>query len=379
MKRVAIVGLGLTPARIRTPELSYKELTYQAAKAAYADAGITPAEVQAFITCAEDLNEGTSIFDEYTPDQLGAVHKPMHTVTHDGLVGLANAFMLVQTGFDLIVVEAHSKASNVLTKDEILSYAMDPVWQRPLGLNPHAIAGLEMDAFLAASGNTAEQAAAVVVKNRSYARKNPNAAFGKTIALGSVLRSRPVFTPLKEAEVASHADGAVVFVVASQEKADELEGKAVWISGVGWATATPSLESRDWTQAVYAQEAARRAYAMAGVKDPPKELDLIEADDTYAYKELQHLEAIGYFDKGQSGKAVLDSLQAKDGLPVNLSGGVLGVGETYEAKGLYQAAELVLQLRGQAGKRQRQARRALALSWRGVPTASGAAVVFSAN
>jgi len=72
-ERVAIVGVGWSGFRPRTPEVSYKELMYEAAVRAYDDAGVDPrADVESFVTVAEDFIEGTSIFDEYVPDQIGA-------------------------------------------------------------------------------------------------------------------------------------------------------------------------------------------------------------------------------------------------------------------------------------------------------------------
>ena len=63
-------------------------------------------------------------------------------------------------------------------------------------------------------------------------------------------------------------------------------------------------------------------------------------------------------------------------MPVNVSGGSLGIGHTLEASGLYRLAEIVCQLRGEAGPRQLpRAKVGLAQSWRGVPTTSGAVVI----
>ena len=131
-ERVAIIGVGWVGYRPVTPEVSYKELTYEAAVKAYADAGIDPRrDVDSFVTVAEDFIEGTSIFDEYVPDQLGAVLKPVHTIGGDGLHGLATAYMLIRTGqAHLVVVEGHSKASNVLTLPEVTAYAQDPILWR---------------------------------------------------------------------------------------------------------------------------------------------------------------------------------------------------------------------------------------------------------
>ncbi|MBI4416134.1 MAG: acetyl-CoA acetyltransferase, partial [Euryarchaeota archaeon] len=64
--RVGIVGIGIVPFRPATPEYSWKEIMYEAASRAYADAGVDPREdVGSFITCAEDYWEGFGIFDEF--------------------------------------------------------------------------------------------------------------------------------------------------------------------------------------------------------------------------------------------------------------------------------------------------------------------------
>jgi acetyl-CoA C-acetyltransferase len=137
---VAIIGVGFTSLQPSTPHVSFKELMFEAAQKAYLDAGVQSNEIDSFVTCAEDLNEGLSIFDEYTPDQLGAVQKPMHTLTQDGLHGIADALMQIRSGIaELVVVEAHSKASNVKTPEWLLDYALDPIYNRPLGFNPHAV------------------------------------------------------------------------------------------------------------------------------------------------------------------------------------------------------------------------------------------------
>ena len=75
-ERVAIAGVGWSGFRPTTPDVSYKELMYEAAVRAYDDAGVDPrADVESFVTVAEDFIEGTSIFDEYVPDQIGATLK----------------------------------------------------------------------------------------------------------------------------------------------------------------------------------------------------------------------------------------------------------------------------------------------------------------
>src|SRR4029453_11550469 len=91
--------------------LSTKELMYEAAVRAYDDAGVDPrTDVDSFVCCSEALLEGTPIFDECVPGQLGAVQRPVQTVSSDGLMGLATGVMLIRSGVaNVVAVEAHSK------------------------------------------------------------------------------------------------------------------------------------------------------------------------------------------------------------------------------------------------------------------------------
>jgi acetyl-CoA C-acetyltransferase len=380
-ERVAIIGVGWSGYRPITPDLSYKELMYEAAIKAYADAGVDPRrDVDSFVTVAEDFIEGTSIFDEYVPDQLGAVLKPVHTIGGDGLHGLATGYMLIKTGqAHLVVVEGHSKASNVLTLSEVTAYAQDPVLNRPLKLHTDFVAGLEMNRYLYETGTTLEHCAAVVVKNRANALRNPFAPYGAELSMGEALEGPALAWPLYHRHTSRYADGSIVMVLASEEKATSLSNYPIWILGVGWCNGAPSLESREWGEASYIQQAAQMAYQQAGIVQPNLAIDFAEVDDTYAYKELQHIEALGFCRFGEAGYLIEEGATQPEGeLPINVSGGSLGMGDLLDANGLARALEVVLQLRGEAGTRQLEdVEIGLAQSWRGVPTTSGAVAVMS--
>lgn len=380
-RRVAIVGIGYTSYRPLTPEVSYKELMYEAAVKAYHDATVDPRkDIQSLVTVAEDFIEGTSIFDEYVPDQLGAMLKPNVTVPGEGIHGLATAYMQIASGIvDIVAVEAHSKASNVLTLPYITAYAMDPVLNRPLAANPTFIAGMEMNRYLWASGAGREECAHVVAKNKRNALYNPAAAYGALVAPEDLLDSEMIAYPLATSDISSHADGAIVLVLAAEDAANSLSELPIWIRGIGWCNDAFGLETRAWGRAIYAEEAGRMAYRMAGIRHPMEEIDLAEIDDTYSYKELQHLEGLGFCAMGQAAQLTADGATDVGGLlPVNVSGGSLGCGHLLDASGLRAVVEVVLQLRGEAGPRQlTDVETGLAFGWRGVPTTSGAAVILS--
>ena len=379
LPRVAIVGIGWTPLRPLSPDVSFREMIFEAAVRAYADAGIEPGEVDTFMSVSEDYLEGTAIADEYVPDQLGAVRKPVHTIAADGITALGSAVMQLQTGrFGIAVVEGRSKASNILHPAHIEAFALDPVFARPLDVNPIFVAGMEMRAFLGATANTVEQAGRVVVKNRLNALGNPSAAYPARLSLDEVMASVFLAEPLKASEVSQQADGAVVLVVARADVASRLSAQPVYVRGIGWMQDTPNLESRAWSKARYAEGAAQMAYRMAEIGDPAGEIDLAVVDDTFSYKELQHLESLGLAPEGRAGKLLEEgAFDLAGALPVNPSGGSLGCGYTYDMSGLRAVLEIVRQLRGQAGAYQVQgAKVGLAQSWRGIPTASGGVVLL---
>ena len=381
MSEVAIVGVGCVGFRPITPELSYKELMFEAAVKAYEDAGINPRkDVDVFVTCAEDYLEGFSIFDEFVPDQLGAALRHLFTVTGDGMLGLTTAYMLIKTGqFDTVVVEAHSKASDILTYMDIVAFGLDPIFNRPLGGHPYYVAGMEMNRYMHDTCTTIDQCAQVVVKNRKNAIQNPYAAYGSDITLDQVLCSDTCFYPLKKLEISTPADGCIVMVLASEKIARKLSETPIWVKGVGWCTETPNLETRDWSKATYTCLAAEMAYKNAKITNPRKEIDFAEIHDQFAYKELQHMEALKLCEYGEAGKLTENGFTALDGeFPVNPSGGLLGMGYGLEASGMQKLLEAVLQLRGEAGRRQiLDAEVGLAHTWRGIPTTTGAAAVLS--
>ncbi|HEU5004261.1 MAG TPA: hypothetical protein VFW71_15975 [Actinomycetota bacterium] len=367
MERVGIVAVGHVGFSPLSPGISYKELTFEAATLAYQAAGLDPRTgVDSFVCASEDFLEGTAIFDCYVPDQIGGALRPVHTVAADGLVALATGVMLIRSGAARVVaVEAHAKASDIRSLADIIAFALDPIYERPLGLHPWFVAGLEMRRFLADSGATPEACAEVAATNRTRALDNPRAAYGRKLTPGEVASSPMVADPVRELDVAAPADGAVVAVLAAEEPARRLTARPVWVAGIGWATGSPSLSQRTWggggdhREAGCVRRAAERAYRQAG--SSPADVDVAEIDDTFSYKQLQHARAL--------------DLPATT--PINPSGGTLGRGNAFEANGLARVAEIVAQLRGEAGGCQVPgARVGLVQSWRGVPTDSGAAALL---
>ncbi|MHA2054493.1 MAG: thiolase C-terminal domain-containing protein [Candidatus Hodarchaeales archaeon] len=409
-RKVCVIGIGNTDFNSMTPDVQWKEIMYEACDKAYVDAGINPrTDVNSFITCDEDYWEGFGIFDEFVPDQVGALLRPCCTVCGDGIQGLANAYMQIMTGYmDIVAVEVHSKASDLLTYGDIVLHAFDPRFERPISgpverpnyggspkyppenpkhligssdekerIHPYFLAGLEMQHYLKNTKTTEEQCAAVVVKNKKNAYFNPNSDYEAKITIDDVMKSEYLFKPVKRLDIAPLVDGAICFVLADDKTAKSLGVDPIYLAGFGYSSETPWLSTRGM-EADYAKSAAKMAYKMAGISEPKKEIDILEVDDRFSYKELQHLEALGFARTGEAKDMIDEGMLERNGsLPTNTSGGSLGVGNCLEATGMQRSLEIVTQLRGHAGRRQvPEVEVGLAQSWRGIPSGTGAVAIF---
>ena len=95
------------------------------------------------------------------------------------------------------------------------------------------------------------------------------------------------------------------------------------------------------------------AYRMAGIDNPRRQIDVAEPYDPFDYKELHHMEGLGLAKKCEAPILTREGVTQRDGdLPINPSGGLLGVGNPIAAAGLMKVAEIFWQVRGEAGARQ---------------------------
>jgi acetyl-CoA C-acetyltransferase len=125
-------------------------------------------------------------------------------------------------------------------------------------------------------------------------------------------------------------------------------------------------------------QAAKKAYAMAGIRDPLKEIDVAEIYDVTSYHELMEYEALGFCEEGDGGKLIDSGSTSMGGeLPVNPSGGMLS-SNPYIAVGLFRVAEAALQVTNQAGSRQVVgAKTALAHGMSGICGQSNTVIILS--
>jgi acetyl-CoA C-acetyltransferase len=371
-QRVAVIGAGMTRFVRRSLETG-KELASEAARLALESAGLSLTDIDAVcIGSAPDAFDGVHMKGEYLADGSGGWNKPVIRSYVGGGTGVFCAiqgwYHVASGAFDRVLVVAEEKMSSTMPNAQAAFLSIfDNVTERPLGPNLLWIFALEMNRYMTVHGLDKADIARVAVKNKRNAAGHPAAHVGRAdITVEDVLASEVLAWPVQRLDVSPVSDGAVAIVLAAEHEAHRLSEAPVWIEGVGWHLDTAYWTNRDLSYPLYVERAARMAYEMASIREPRKELHVVEPYDPFDYKELHHLEGLLLFDKGKAPEAARDGVLDRDGdLPSCPSGGLLGVGNPIAAAGLMKVAEIFWQLRGEAGARQVPGtpRRGLAQAW----------------
>ena len=200
-------------------------------------------------------------------------------------------------------------------------------------------------------GETEEQCALVSVKNHKNGSLNPVAQYQKETPLEDVLNSRMICDPITLLQCCPTSEGAAAAILCTKEVAKQY--KSDGIITVASAILRSAVEFRitGLTSAGLTKMTADEAYKVAGLG--PKDIDVIELHDPFTTNELLHYEDLGICGEGEGGKLLSDGVTELTGdIPVNTSGGLIARGHPIGATGLYQIGELMLQLRGEADRRQ---------------------------
>jgi len=360
MDNIAVVGVAQTRYERMKKDQTFYDLVFEVTKGALDDSGLTLEEIDNVITVSNDFLDGRTISSMAVGEAAGACDKNVSTVEGDGTFGAFYGAMRVLGGFNSTLVVAHSKGSEGDVR-HITNGMFDPIFQRLLGLEAITASALQANSYMDRYGIGEESFARVSVKNHSNARNNPYAHLPLDLTVDEVMGSRKIADPLKLLDCSPVSDGAAAIIIANEAHARKAKTKPVWIKGIAHCAEEYFLGDRDLADPKSLRNAAGRAYAMAGITDPLKTLDVVELYDAFSYMEPLWLEGLGLSGPGEGPKLLDRGITTMSGrLPVNPSGGVISSHALLVA-GLVRIIESVLQLRGEAGNRQVEgARTALA-------------------
>jgi acetyl-CoA acetyltransferase len=365
MRRVNVIGVGMT--RFAKPGASedYHEMASKAAKAALQDAGVKYEEVeQAYAgyvygdsTCGQRAIyevglTGIPVFNVNNNCSTGSTALMLGRQAVAG--GLAECVLVV--GFEKMEKGALSNKyddrANPLEQHANVMAKVQGFTQAPPAAQMFGGAGRE---YRWRYGTRRETFGKVSEKARKHASKNPFAIFNDLLSLEEIMSAPEVFDPLTRYQCCPPTCGAAAAVLCSDEFARR-HGIAdpVYIAAQAMKTDYESSFQESMIRMCgydMTVNAAKAVYEQAGIG--PEDVDVVELHDCFTTNEILTYEGLGLCREGEAEKFIWEGQNTYGGKYVtNPSGGLLSKGHPLGATGLAQCAELVWQLRGQAEARQ---------------------------
>lgn len=275
--------------------------------------------------------------------------------------------------YDVVLVGGFEKMRSQTTEQvtDTLAMAADASYEASVGFTFPGLYASMATAYFHKYGARWEELAAVTVKNHKNGALNPKAHFQSDIMSTAVKAGEgkgvkfkdeleflsssfnPVVAhPLRLFDCCPVSDGAAVIILAGEDVARRFTDTPVMVAGIGQASDTLALHDRqDFTSMRATRVAAENAYRLAGLS--VKEIDVADVHDCFTIAEVIATEDLGFFPKGQGGKAAVEGVTGLKGdKPVNADGGLKAKGHPVGATGAAMAYEIFKQLRGEAGDHQ---------------------------
>lgn len=362
--RVGIIGIGQSHFRSRRDDASYPDLVREAVVLAMSDARIDMGSVEAVVySLSPDAMVGIGNAERLGVDAVMARHKPFLRINTGGATGISSvaaAYYHIAAGaFDVVLTAGADKVGECGDSQTVLNKIWDPTYERALPLGTISMLAMSAVRAMEKYGMSERDMALITVKNRAQAARNPRAHLRKETTTEEVLASRYLAWPIKLFDACPQSSGGCAMVLASEEYIRAHQLDAVWITGVGHMSETYYIGDRmgngaasDHADAAALEKAFGRAYAMAGIRNPRKQVDVAELYAPFSNTEFHAIEAAGLANRGESIKMVRDGeFGIGSRTPVNPSGGVL-CANAIAVTAMVRVAEAALQVWGRAGGHQ---------------------------
>lgn len=378
--KAAIVGIGQTEFSKKSGR-SELRLAVEAVKAAIADAGLEPSDIDGLTTFTHDTNPEIDIARALGIPEL----KFMSRIHYGGGAACAvvqQAVLAVLTGVakHVVVYRAFNERSgrrfgagqrNQPTGADAEQVAMS--WLLPFGLvTPASWVAMFARRYMHEFGATSEDFGRVSVVARKHAANNPNAWFyGKPITLEDHQSSPWIVDPLHLLDCCQESDGGVALVVTAADRAKDMPNTPAYIR----AAAQGASEDQHMMTSYYRPDdkmaelpemalVARQLYATSGLT--PQDINAAIIYDHFTPFVLPQLEAFGFCGRGEAKDFIRDgNLEIGGSLPLNTHGGQLGEAYIHGVNGVLEA---VRQVRGTSSNQVDGLDNVLVTAGTGVPT-----------
>lgn len=351
---ITILGVGMTPVAEHW-EISLRELALHAMRRAMEDAGeVHPQALYVANTLAPILS-GQTHLGALLADFAGLNGIEAMTIEAAGASGglaLRQAWQALRAGTieTAMVIGVEKVTDRVGTGlDSALSAWSDADYEAVHGLTAASQAAILMRRYLHEHQAPADALAGFPITAHANAVGNELAMFRRAIRHEDYVRAGMISEPVNLYDAAPLADGAAAVLLGRASVARMPDRPAVRVLSTASATSRLAIHDLEDPLSLPAvAKSAERALQAAGLS--PDQIDVLELHDSFSIYAALALEASGYAARGQGWQLAKDGAIGRDGqIPALTFGGSKARGEVGGATGVYQVAEVALQLQGRAG------------------------------
>ncbi len=344
MREVVVLGAGLHRYGIY-PDKTFVAMAVEACERAFTDSGVQWTDIEVGYCASGNQTAFSGHIIARTLGTFGATMTNVENASASGCSAFREAYMAIASGLHDVAIAIG--VDKLREYRQIKSSQGEEVVKAPVATGPMLGFAFRAREHMAQYGTTVDQLAKVSVKSHRNASHNPYAHFQEAVTLEEVHSARMVADPLTVLHCCPWDEGAAAVVLCSADAAKRFTDKpcprVLASACTGLTGGDPLVDLTRLT--------AYKAYDMAGCG--PEDLNLIEVHDAATIEEILYYEALGLCPPGEGGRFIDSGASEITGKsPVNTSGGLISMGHPIGPTGIGQIAEILWQMRGEAGGRQ---------------------------
>jgi acetyl-CoA acetyltransferase len=350
----AVLAGGAETRFSRKSDLADLQIMAEATRLALAETGISKADVDGIVFCANVLPDDSS----YLSEHLGLRVRYTAKADHGGassVLSIARAVAAVEAGHAEVVVcvGGGNRADFTDLHHDAVAPPIDYAHRSfvlPYGYGgPNMQMALLQRRHMEFYGTTLEQLGKISVTFRKHAQLNDNALLRGDLTVEDYVSSKLIADPIRFFDCVMRCAGAVAVIVTSEEFASRLPKPPVYIGAYEELHSHNANDiSPDKLETGFVAF-ADRLFA----RTPRAEMDFLQLYDDYPIAIVKQLEDLGFCGQGEGGKFVEDTdFSIWGDLPINTNGGILSIGQPRLGGGYLPVMEAIRQLRNEAGPRQ---------------------------
>ncbi|MGB9735839.1 MAG: thiolase C-terminal domain-containing protein [bacterium] len=378
MKRnVAIISVGYNGRFVsKRPDINIPELIQPAVDNAISKTRLKPEQIEAYVVGNMHTFEGVNMPHLWASDHFGGSKKPVMRIATGGTTGASvfqAAYYHVASGlYDVVMAigwEKHDEGDaqvglmGILLPEAFSMFNFGPDMSSERGIaglgggGSTGGAAFQAMSYLTKANAGIEHIDRIAALMRSNAAKNPYAHLQQPGCTEADIAKTPIISyPLRYGHTCPTSCGAIAMILVSEEKAKKfgITDRVAWVKGLGSGTSDATTgniiegQITDPAEQYICKVVANKVYAMAGIKNPKKEIQVAEVYSGFSHQDLMWPERLGLVDEGKSPEMLDKGAFAIDGeIPINPSGGVTST-NAIGASAMVRVGEAALQVMGLA-------------------------------